>query len=392
MENKVILGDCLDNLKKLKDLSVDLVYLDPPFFSQRLHLQKDRSNSKEYSFSDKWLNVRDYINFLQTRLSECKRVLKNTGSIFLHCDSTASHYLRLLLDEIFMPQNFQSEIIWFYRRWSNAKKGLLNSHQTIYFYSKTADFKFNTIYCDYSPTTNVDQILHLRERDKNGKTKYKKDSEGNGVLSTKKQGVPLADVWEIPYLNPKAKERVGYPTQKPILLLERIITIATDENDIVLDPFCGSGSTLVASKILKRRFIGIDISKDAVELSQVRLQNPIKSESALLQKGKAAYENQNQKTAALLKLINAVPVQRNNGIDGFLKDHEFDKPVPVKVQDDRESLDDAAKKLINACKRNALTKKILIKTHESNQASFFSIDDPNLIIIDNLKLSSFELT
>jgi site-specific DNA-methyltransferase (adenine-specific) len=128
-----------------------------------------------------------------------------------------------VLDQVFGVENFQSEIIWSYKRWSNSKKGLLNNHQTIFFYSKTKEFKFNQKYDDYSASTNIDQIVQLRERDTRNKAVYKKNDDGTPVLCATKKGVPMGDVWDIPYLNPKAKERVSYPTQKPILLLERII-------------------------------------------------------------------------------------------------------------------------------------------------------------------------
>lgn len=289
----VLLGDCLEQLKNIKDESVDLIYLDPPFFTQKKQKLKTRDNSKEYSFDDCWDSINEYIDYIKLRLIECRRVLKPTGSIFLHCDKTASHYLRVALDEVFGMENFQSEIIWSYKRWSNSKVGLLNNHQNIYFYSKTKNFKFNTIYTDYSPTTNVDQILQERVRDENFKATYKIDENGKVVIGKEKKGVPLSDVWNIPFLNPKAKERTGYPTQKPILLLEQIIKIATDEGDLVLDPFCGSGTTLVAAKLLNRRYMGIDISKDAVELTKQRLENPIKTSSFLLEKRRKRIYNKN---------------------------------------------------------------------------------------------------
>ena len=138
---------------------MDLIYLDPPFFTQKTLKQKTRDNEKEYSFDDKWENIDEYRLYIKERLVECKRVLKKTGSIFLHCDKLASHHLRLALDDVFGVDNFQSEIIWTYKRWSNSKKGLLNNHQNIYFYSKTEHFKFNTIYTDYSETTNIDNNL-----------------------------------------------------------------------------------------------------------------------------------------------------------------------------------------------------------------------------------------
>ena len=319
MINRLMCGDCINELDKIKPCSIDLIYLDPPFFTQKVQKLKSRDNSKEYSFKDTWENIKEYKKYIQERLKKCRDVLKDTGSLFLHCDRSATHYLRMSLDEVFGVKNFQSEIIWSYKRWSNAKKGLLNSHQVIFFYSKTKNFKFNPIYTDYSPTTNLDQIFQKRMRDKYGKTKYKTSKKGNVELMNEKKGVPLSDVWEIPYLNPKAKEREGYPTQKPLLLIERIIKLVTDEGDIVLDPFCGSGTTLVASQLLNRKYIGIDQLQSAIELSKKRLQNPIKTESHLLKKGKKAYINQDPKTIKLLNQLNIIPVQRNKGIDGFLK-------------------------------------------------------------------------
>ena len=205
--NSVITGDACEVLKNISDSSVNLVYLDPPFFSQKEHELRSRSNGRTYSFDDKFSSKVEYISFISLILKEIRRILTNDGSIFLHCDRYASHYLRIELDEIFGENNFQSEIIWSYKRWSNSKKGLLNAHQNIYFYSKTKNFKFNQFYTDYSPSTNIDQILQERVRNSNGKSEYKKDAKGNVILTSEKKGVPLSDVWEIPFLNPKAKER-----------------------------------------------------------------------------------------------------------------------------------------------------------------------------------------
>lgn len=274
----IINDDCLAALRTLPSASVDMVYLDPPFFSQKRHTLSDRQG-KTYEFSDVWESRKDYLLFLKVRLQEMKRALKATGTLFLHCDSSASHYLRVVLDEVFGEENFRSEIIWTYKRWSNAKRGLLDAHQTIFFYSKGSGFKFNTFYGDYSPATNVDQILQQRERDDDGKVRYKRDVSGRVVGSGEKKGVPLSDVWDIPFLNPKAKERTGYPTQKPMLLLERIIDISTDEDDTVLDPFCGSGTTLAAAKLKGRKFIGIDVNPEATALTERRLADIVRTES-----------------------------------------------------------------------------------------------------------------
>ena len=271
ISNSVINGDCLIVMKQLEDSCADMIYLDPPFFTQETQTLVSSRENIEYSFDDKWNDMDEYLSYMDVRLRECRRILKSTGSIFIHCDRNASHYLKVLMDKVFGIQNFQSEIIWSYKRWSNSKKGLLNNHQVIFFYSKTSNFQFNKIYTDYSETTNVDQILQDRVRNEQGKAVYKMDKDGNAVLGKSKKGVPLSDVWEIPYLNPKAKERVGYPTQKPIILLEQIIKLVTKEGDLVIDPFVGSGTTIVAAKMFNRKYIGIDKSEDAVELSKKRL-------------------------------------------------------------------------------------------------------------------------
>lgn len=386
----VITGDCFEKMKELSSESVDLIYLDPPFFTQRTHTLKTRDNTKEFSFEDTWDSLKEYLDFIKVRLEECYRILKPTGSIFLHCDKTASHYLRVLLDEVFGMSNFRSEIIWSYRRWSNSKKGLLSSHQTIYFYSKTEHFKFNTIYTDYSPTTNIDQILQERVRDENGKSVYKRDDGGQVVLGKEKKGVPLTDVWNIPYLNPKAKERTGYPTQKPILLLEQIIKIATDEGDVVLDPFCGSGTTLVAAKILNRNFIGMDVSSDAITLTNKRLEQPIKTDSLLLQKGEEKYIGKTDEELSILKNMDAIPVQRNSGIDGFLKFNYLGKPISVRIQKQNETLFEAKQKLIKSSKSKGCLLMILVRTQIQDHTLFETVNDfkeDNLLVLDSHEVS-----
>lgn len=390
--NKIYQGDCRRKLSELDSNSVDLIYFDPPFFTQKKHSLVTRDESKKYEFNDSWESLEDYLELIESCLIECERVLKSTGSVFLHCDKVASHYIRVVLDKVFGMKNFRSEIIWSYKRWSNSKKGLLNSHQNIYFYSKTKDFKFNQFYTDYAASTNVDQILQDRKKTANGKSVYKTDKNGEIVLGKAKKGVPLSDTWEIPYLNPKAKERVGYPTQKPVLLLKQIIKIVTDEGDLVLDPFCGSGTTCVAAKSMNRDFIGIDASKDAVELANKRLEEMIITDSALLKKGTQSYIEKSAQELAILKSIEAVPVQRNSGIDGFLKTHFDGKPVPVKIQSKNETIEDAIEKLERASKRKGYNLKIVIQTKEDIENSrLFGVNSDieiikaNKLMIDGLK-------
>ena len=131
--NKVVLDDCINEMRKIEDKKIDLIYLDPPFFTQNMQKLSSKNGKEKYSFSDKWKDMNEYLKFMEKRLIECRRILKETGSIFVHCDRNASHYLKVLLDSIFDISNFQSEIIWTYKRWSNSKKGLLNNHQVILF-------------------------------------------------------------------------------------------------------------------------------------------------------------------------------------------------------------------------------------------------------------------
>ncbi len=388
--NKIYKGNSLTKLKSIADNSIDLIYMDPPFFTQRKHQLSSKNAKQKFEFSDVWENVEAYLAFIQRILIESKRVLKDTGSIFLHCDKTASHHLRLLLDQVFGVNNFRSEIIWFYKRWSNAKKGLLNAHQNIYFYSKSNNFKFNTIYQDYSLTTNIDQILQERTRQLNGKSTYKRDEKGQVVLGKEKKGVPLSDVWEIPYLNPKARERVGYPTQKPVLLLNQIIKIASDENDVVLDPFCGSGTTCVSAAFLKRAFIGIDISKDAVKLARKRLDKMVITQSDLLQKGKQFYLEKTPKELYILKSIGAFPVQRNSGIDGFLDHHFNGKPIPVKIQSKEETLENSIAKLEKASNNKGYELKIIIQTNSKENISLLELN-PDVKVIKSMGLKIQEI-
>jgi site-specific DNA-methyltransferase (adenine-specific) len=383
-------GDCLTWLNCLEPGSVDLVYLDPPFFTQRVQKSKTRDNTQEYCFSDTWANIEEYKAFLTLRIEQCRKVLRDTGSIFVHCDSSASQHIRLILDAVFGPENFQSEIIWVYRRWSNAKRGLLNAHQTIYFYSKSDTFKFNVMHTDYSPTTNIDQILQQRERDEHGKSAYKKDYHGRVVLGKEKCGVPLSNVWEIPYLNPKASERTGYPTQKPVLLLEKIIEIATDKDDVVLDPMCGSGTTLVAAALLERHWIGIDTEPKAIELAKARIDKPQKTVSRLLEVGKEAYRKQDNKTRSLLEAMNALVVERNNGLDGFLKVHYLGAPVAIRIQKENESIEEAIRQLLKVSASKGCVLKILVRTKAIDCQARTNPDletlDDNLLIIDSHEL------
>ena len=385
--NYFLEGDCIDKMEQIEKSSINLIYLDPPFFTERKHTLKSKDRTKEFSFDDTWGSSEGYANFLYERIKLMHQLLKDDGSIFVHCDKSGEHIIRAILDKVFGEKNFQSEIIWSYKRWSNSKKGLLPSHQNIYFYSKTKNFKFNTVFTPYSETTNVDQILQRRTRNADNKSIYDTDKEGNILLGDIKKGVPLNDVWDIPYLNPKAKERVGYPTQKPLLLLERIIELTTDKNDIVLDPFCGSGTTCVAAKLLNRNYIGIDKSIEAIELSKSRIENPIKTESNLLKKGRASYLSADKKALELLDGLKFNAVQRNKGIDAILMELYEGTPILVRVQKEKETLTESASLLAKAMKIKKSKKSILIQT---NHNGLFETDI-NYVGMNILKTPSVEI-
>jgi site-specific DNA-methyltransferase (adenine-specific) len=281
------------------------------------------------------------------------------------------------------PDCFKSEIIWHYRRWSNSTKTLLPAHQTIYFYVKSPEHTFNVLWEDYSPSTNVDQILQRRARDGYGKTVYQRDEFGDVIANGGKKGVPLSDVWDIPYLNPKAKERTGYPTQKPLTLLERIIQIATHENDWVLDPFCGSGTTLVAAKMLHRNALGMDISDDAMSLTLTRLKELQKSESHLLARGRNAYRNADKTALAFLRGLDYVQVHRNKGIDAILKENFDGTPVPIRVQREGETIIEAASKLYYAAKGKNVRVMFLVAQTSGGYLTLGDDLPPGIVVINS---------
>ena len=322
--------------------------MDPPFFTQRVQRLVTRDRSQHFEFSDLWSGQSEYAAFLHACLTELRRVLAPDGALFFHCDRRATHLARALLDQVFGAQNFRAEIIWHFRRWSNAQRTLLPAHQTIYHYTKSAEYVFHPVYVEYSPSTNIDQLLQRRTRDAHGKAVYARDGQGRVLGAGVKKGVPLGDVWDIPYLNPKAKERVGYPTQKPVLLLERILELASDPGDLVLDPCCGSGTTLVAAELLGRRSIGIDRSQPALALARQRLERPMKTESLLLEKGRESYRLADERLLDELRDLDLVPVQRNRGMDAILREQVGGRPVALRWQREGESLERAAELLERA--------------------------------------------
>lgn len=279
MDIEIHQGDCLDVLHSVPDDRVDLVYLDPPFFTQREHRLMANDRTTEFSFNDKWVSASEYTAFLDARLREMWRVLKPSGSLFFHCDRTASHIARFLLDDIFGSGNFRSEIIWHYKRWS------------------------------------------------------------------------------------------------------------TDPGDLVLDPFCGSGTSLVASKLLGRKGIGVDISAEACELSRKRVDEPFRTESQLIKSGEDSYRNADTEALSLLKDIPHIPVHRNQGIDAFLKATWGGVPIPVRVQKSDETLAEAVSALYKAGLGKHAKRMILIAVQDVPTLWSHVTLPSEIIVVDTASLT-----
>jgi len=355
--NTLWYGDNLEILRKnIEKESIDLIYLDPPFNSKATYniLYKEPSGTKSQAqieaFTDTWhwgtdteVNYRYLIenpdvpqkvsllinslhNFLGTndmsaylvmmavRLLEMHRVLKNTGSIYLHCDPTASHYLKLVMDSVFGANNFRSEIIWrigWVSGFKVKKKGWIRNHDTIFYYTKSNKFTFNKLWLPYP----------------------------EGFINARgdpppERGYPIEDTWNCYHLDKLnsimimsfSKEKLGYPTQKPLALLERIIKASSNPGDVVLDPFCGCGTTVAAAQKLDRKWIGIDITYLAINLiiSRLKQDDPtldieVKGVPKDLESARfLASQNKKQFEYWALSLVGARPQTPDHGVDGVI--------------------------------------------------------------------------
>jgi site-specific DNA-methyltransferase (adenine-specific) len=211
-----------------------------------------------------------YVTYMTQRIIEMYRILKSTGSLYLHCDPTASHYLKILLDELFGRDNFRNEIVWCYDTGGRGKKHFPRKHDTIFWYSKNSDYRFfyDNVALPRDPKTMHEPVF----KDEEGNLYQRNIKNGKEYRYSLEKGVLSNDWWvDIPALNPAAKERTGYPTQKPLALLQRIIRATTQAGDVVLDPFCGCATTCVAAQQLGRKWIGIDIEKQAASVLVERL-------------------------------------------------------------------------------------------------------------------------
>lgn len=245
METNVIIhSDCLKILRMIPPESIPLIYLDPPFFT------KKTIKREKYQFSDNWKDINEYLLFMKNRLVEMCRILTPTGSIYLHIDQRVVWEMKPLMDTIFGKENFRNHIIWVYNSPGGSQGGSYSKkHDDILFYTKSDQNTFNVQRIPYNSVWS-ERTKHLYHPD----------------------GKALGDSWtDIGRLSTKNKERTGYPVQKPEELLERIIKVSSNPGDLILDPFCGSGTTCVVAKKLGREYIGIDEKIDAVEISRRRI-------------------------------------------------------------------------------------------------------------------------
>jgi DNA modification methylase len=262
---------CDDNLRRLSQFPsecVDLIYLDPPFFSNRQYEVIWGDEAEVRSFEDRWEGgIHVYVEWMRERMMELHRILKPSGTVYLHCDQHASHYLKVMMDDIFGRSAFLDEVIWHYQTASGApKKWLHRNHDTIFRYAAR---KASLVTWNHPLQPWPEATLRKWQTDDDGRI-YHAQNKRDKRYYINPAGKLDDDVWEIT-LQTRSKERLGYPTQKPEELLMKLISAASDPGDIVLDPFCGCGTTLVAAQRLGRQWIGIDISPTAVELEKRRL-------------------------------------------------------------------------------------------------------------------------
>ena len=295
--NRLYFGDCLDVLREdVPDESVDLIYLDPPFNSKRLY-NAYIGGAQWVAFEDTWRwheavddfhavagdvdlgrtleGLRQilgegpnlaYLSYMANRLREFRRVLKPTGSIYLHCDPTMSHYLKVVMDGLFGDNRFRNELAWCYRKWGVAAGQFVRNHDVILMYTKSQKSTFNVQYVPVSDGT----IKRWKGRKQQA---VFVDGDRTATSTDKESQSACPDWWDISIINPNAKERMGYPTQKPLALLDRIVRASSNPGDVVLDPFCGCGTTIHAAQLLGRQWIGVDVCVNACKVIERRMRD-----------------------------------------------------------------------------------------------------------------------
>lgn len=235
---EIVRGDCLDVMATWPEACVDLVYLDPPF---NTGLTRSGTNAH---YADRWPTLESYVEYITERIRIVHRILKPTGSILLHCDWRSSHHLRVRLDDVFGADRFVNHLVWTYGLGGSSPRRFARKHDDILFYARGPEYHFEA------------PLVPATSRRMQGSLKK------------------ATDVLDIPAINNMARERTGYPTQKPLALLEILVGACSPADGLVVDPFCGSGTTLVAAAGLGRRYVGIDCSDEAVRIARTRLVPP----------------------------------------------------------------------------------------------------------------------
>ncbi|MHA1914115.1 MAG: site-specific DNA-methyltransferase [Promethearchaeota archaeon] len=291
-ENGEIIDGLLDDFEK----KISLIYIDPPFatggeFNLKTLIGVEGEYIRNVAYKDKWKKGLDsYLTFLHERLSKMKKLLADEGSIYVHLDWHVSHYVKLIMDEIFGIENFRNEIVWAYPAASaKTRRFYIRSYDTILFYSNSDDYIFRddpNIYQEYSQ-----RVKNALKEDEKGIFYYRGGSHDGRKLSRKvyidKEGIFPRDVWsDIPYIRANTSEYQGFSTQKPERLLKRIILASTREKDLVADFFCGSGTTLAVAEKLGRRWIGCDLNRNAIHLTRKRILDIANSNDVLDWKNK----------------------------------------------------------------------------------------------------------
>jgi DNA modification methylase len=261
-----------DNLVALAGLGsshcecVTLAYLDPPFFSGRAYRMSDGA----LAFDDRWTSRDEYLTALSVRIALVRQLLAPHGSMVVHVDTKTSHYVKVLCDGIFGDDAFASEIVWRYRRWPSKTPNFQRVHDVLLRYRKDPSVapRWNQLHEPLAAST-VETWGTGRQVAVVGESGRRLRSS---TTEEQSKGVPMGDVWDIGVIAPVSKERTGFPTQKPIALLRRLIEALTNPGEIVLDPFVGSGTTLVAAAELGREAIGIDASDVAIDVTRARLE------------------------------------------------------------------------------------------------------------------------
>ena len=254
-------GDALTSSTCLPPGAFDLIYADPPFFSGRR-----RQSRSALGFPDSWGNDLDrYQDWLLPRLARMRDLLAPTGSLLVHLDWHAVHSVKVALDRLFGRERFVNEIIWSYRTGGTSRRWLARKHDTLLFYARTREYKFHPLR----------ERSYLAHRYGFGNVRIHRDERGLYRWAR------MRDVWQVPALRGNMPERVAFPTQKPLALLRRIVTMVTDPGDLVGDLMCGSGTTLVAARQLDRRAIGMDISREALALAARRLRDAQPAQTAM---------------------------------------------------------------------------------------------------------------